>query len=195
MCVTLLRLYCSTVSNFYCYFIHFIHVSFTVISMISGICSSVISFLFVCVMLQFQLCCCIAQLHCNTSAIVIGHYLLTYLLTYLPLRGGYLNPCVQPAGDGGTRDPIGCVAYRISGGTMRRMQSLLQVMRLSGRADVFTHGCLDQGVWSERPAWPAGVSLTMSTSQLAPLWPSRTSDAATTRGITTRQKLTTLQCN
>jgi len=23
-------------------------------------------------MLQFQLCCCIAQLHCNTSAIVIG---------------------------------------------------------------------------------------------------------------------------
>jgi len=23
-------------------------------------------------MLQFQLCCCIAQLHCNTSAIVTG---------------------------------------------------------------------------------------------------------------------------
>ena len=48
--------------------------------MITGICSSVISFFFifyfffkfVCVMLQFQMCCCIAQLHCNTSAIVIG---------------------------------------------------------------------------------------------------------------------------
>jgi len=47
---------------------------FTVISMICGICSSVISFFFkfVCVMLQFQLCCSIAQLHCNASGIVIG---------------------------------------------------------------------------------------------------------------------------
>jgi len=25
-------------------------------------------------MVQFQLCCCIVQLHCNTSAIVIGDY-------------------------------------------------------------------------------------------------------------------------
>ena len=28
-------------------------------------------------MLQFQLCCCIAQLHCNISAIVIGAFLQT----------------------------------------------------------------------------------------------------------------------
>ena len=57
---------------FYCYFIH-LYV-FTVISIICGIFSSVISFFFkfVCVMLQFQLCCYTAQLHCNTSAIVIG---------------------------------------------------------------------------------------------------------------------------
>jgi len=35
-------------------------------------------------MLQFQLRCCIAQLHCNTSAFVIkakATYLLSYLLT------------------------------------------------------------------------------------------------------------------
>ena len=29
-------------------------------------------FKFVCVIVSFQLCCCIVQLHCNTSAIVIG---------------------------------------------------------------------------------------------------------------------------
>ena len=84
----LLRFYCSTVSNFYCYFVHMY--VFTVDYMICVICSSVISFFllflislyykvyiiiffyFVCVILQFQLCCCTAQLHCNTSVIVIG---------------------------------------------------------------------------------------------------------------------------
>ena len=54
-------------------FLYFHVYVFTVISMISDICSSVISFFLICICNgAISLCCCIAQLHCNTSAIVIG---------------------------------------------------------------------------------------------------------------------------
>ena len=81
VCNLAIRSYCSTVSNFYCYFIH-VYV-FTVISMICGICSGVISFImctcnFNCAVVLLNYIVTLVRLSLVTNNL---GYLLTYLLT------------------------------------------------------------------------------------------------------------------